>query len=132
MCSILTPPLIFIGGSHSQQGCLLRLFLQEPTSTTNERLPCRRSKAVGPMGLSAGPPKAPTAPNCWGLGLSRPPPVLTPRLGLSSVDLLQLRVYRLSVRSNTNNSIKCNIFPCQVHRLNTATPITKILLNILR
>ena len=31
----------------------LQLFLQEPTSRTNEELPHRRSKAVGPMGWPA-------------------------------------------------------------------------------
>jgi len=39
--------------SHDQQGHLLQLFLQELTSRTNEKLPHRRSMAVGPMGWSA-------------------------------------------------------------------------------
>ena len=48
-----TPSLVFIGGSNDQQGCLLQLFLQEPTYTSNEQAPHGRLEAVGPTGPSA-------------------------------------------------------------------------------
>ena len=51
---ILTPPpLIFIGGSHGQQGRFQLVILQEPTSRINEELPHRRLKSVGAVGWSA-------------------------------------------------------------------------------
>ena len=47
------PPFVFIGGRHGQQGCLLQLFLQEPTYSSNEQAPRGRLKLVGPMGWLA-------------------------------------------------------------------------------
>ena len=48
MCVLFSPlPPVFIGGSHSQQGCLLQLFLQEPPWGANDKLPCRRFEVVG-------------------------------------------------------------------------------------
>ena len=54
VCFIPSPPLfVFIGGSHGQGECVLQLILQEPTSTSNQELPRRRLKSVGPTGWSA-------------------------------------------------------------------------------
>ena len=49
----LTPPSIFIGGSHGQGKPILQLCLGEPTSTSNDKPPRGRVEAVGPMGWSA-------------------------------------------------------------------------------
>jgi hypothetical protein len=48
--SFETPPLIFIGGCHLLLGWFLQLLHLKPTLSSNERVPRRRSKVVGPMG----------------------------------------------------------------------------------
>ena len=54
------PPLIFIEGSHPLLGLNSSRVLLEPTSPSNERVPCHRLKAVGPMGWSADQGGQPT------------------------------------------------------------------------
>ena len=60
VCHFFTAPFVFIGGSHGQQGCVLQLYLQEPTLASNGEPPRLWLKSVGPMGWSADHPVGPT------------------------------------------------------------------------
>ena len=60
MSSFGAPPLIYIGGSHDQQGRFQQVILPEPTSRTNGELPLR---SVGAMARSADLRPAPNRPN---------------------------------------------------------------------
>ena len=76
------PPLVFIAGSHGVK-------LAEPPSSSSEEMTCGEVEAVGPTGQVGRPgrldglPVAPTAPSFLLVCLSRPPLVLSLRIGLS-------------------------------------------------
>ena len=53
MSSFGAPPLIYIGGSHGQQGQFQQVILPKPTSRTNGEPPHRRLRSVGAVGRSA-------------------------------------------------------------------------------
>ena len=52
---ILTPPLVFIGGSHQPFVRELQLYPLEPTLGASEELPRVKDEAVGPTGLVGRP-----------------------------------------------------------------------------
>ena len=82
------PPLIFIEGSHSFHGREFSSFLLEPTSSSNEELPHRNLKVVGPMGWSADHPAGPSDLPFLPLGCSLGPPFNGFCLGFCHVGFL--------------------------------------------